>query len=263
MSKTGLFPELEVSLVKGGEYSGRTEKALAMMAQYLESATRLTRTIIAKIIYPLVILHIALFVPGFVKFFLGKVSLFAYLFGTLWQILEVYAILFGMYLGIRWLRKNETTGAVLDLLVLCMPGIGGYLRSVALAKYSMCLRSLYEAGISLRDGLRIAGEACGNRFIARRMSVAQRCVDEGKSLVEAFESADCFPKEVVAMVETGEESGKLDAILAKIQQYSEDEVQFRGQRLSIYIYFIVLFVYFVIMITLIMQMFGAYVSALQ
>ena len=235
------FDELFVNLVEVGEAGGILDTVLQRLSVYIEKAAALKRKVKSAMIYPATIVGVAFIVvifmltfviPTFAKMFstMGadlplptliviKLSEFAQRFW--WLILAGAA---GVVLGIRAYYRTEGGKSVIDALLLKLPIFGTLIRKVAVARFTRTLGTLVSSGVPILEGLRITARTAGNRVVERAVLDTRASVTAGKTLAEPLKASTVFPPMVVQMISVGEQTGALDAMLNKIADFYDDEV---------------------------------------
>ena len=235
------FDELYVNLVEVGEAGGILDTVLQRLSVYIEKAAALKRKVKSAMIYPLTIVGVAFIVvifmltfviPTFAKMFAGmgadlplptliviRLSDFATRF---WWLIIGAAI--GIVVGIRAYYKTEGGRSLIDALVLKLPVFGTLIRKVSVARFTRTLGTLVSSGVPILEGLRITARTAGNRVVERAVLETRASVTAGKTLAEPLKASTVFPPMVVQMISVGEQTGALDAMLNKIADFYDDEV---------------------------------------
>ena len=235
------FDELFVNLVEVGEAGGILDTVLQRLSVYIEKAAALKRKVKSAMIYPLTIVGVAFIVvifmltfviPTFAKMFAGmgadlplptliviKLSDFATSFWWL-----IIGSVIGIVVGIRAYYKTEGGRSLIDALVLKLPVFGTLIRKVSVARFTRTLGTLVSSGVPILEGLRITARTAGNRVVERAVLETRASVTAGKTLAEPLKASTVFPPMVVQMISVGEQTGALDAMLNKIADFYDDEV---------------------------------------
>ena len=235
------FDELFVNLVEVGEAGGILDTVLQRLSVYIEKAAALKRKVKSAMIYPATIVGVAFIVvifmltfviPTFAKMFSSmgadlplptviviKLSEFATRF---WWLILAGAV--GVVLGIRAYYKTEGGKSVIDALLLKLPIFGTLIRKVAVARFTRTLGTLVSSGVPILEGLRITARTAGNRVVERAVLDTRASVTAGKTLADPLKASTVFPPMVVQMISVGEQTGALDAMLNKIADFYDDEV---------------------------------------
>ena len=113
---------------------------------------------------------------------------------------------------------------LVDAYALRLPVFGVLIRKVAVAKFSRTLGTMISSGVPILDGLDIVAKTAGNRTIEKAIYNVKQSISEGKTIAEPLEKTSVFPPMVCQMIAVGEQSGSIDAMLAKIADFYDDEV---------------------------------------
>jgi type IV pilus assembly protein PilC len=242
-----VFSPLFVSMVRAGEIGGMLEDSLTRVADQLEKEDALHRQVKAAMVYPSVVLTVALGVMLVLVVFV--VPIFAGVlrgFGTNPQEQALPAITqvtvdlshaitgywYLMFVGAgaivfafrRW-KRSVTGRPQWDAIRLKFPfKIGGIVQKIAIARWSRTFSALTAAGVPLIEALDITGRTAGNEVIARVMNDVIDSVKRGGSIAEPLKQSDVFPLMVSQMVAVGESTGELDWMLAKVADFYEERV---------------------------------------
>ena len=239
-----VFNKLFVTMVQAGEAGGTLDKVLTDLAATMEKQAALIRTVRSAMTYPAVVMSVMIIiflallifiVPTFKKLF---TSLHAQLPVPTQVIIKISGIILspmafvvvlvivGAIFGVRKWINTEDGRAKWDALKLRPPIFGPLLHKVALARFSGTLASLVQSGVPILESLDIVSETSGNRVVADVLQQAKTGVREGRSLAEVLkEHEEVIPPLVTQMIEVGEQTGALDAMLAKVAQFYDGEVE--------------------------------------
>lgn len=244
-----VFPDLYVSMVRAGEAGGALEQVLERLADYLESQVRLRNKVGSILIYPLVMFGFACVVVGaLVTVVLPQIT---QLLESLNQPLPFYTrwIIatsnftrvwwWAMFLaagafafGFRALVRTERGRAVYDRVRLKIPVVGRLARLIAIARFARTLSTLLAGGLPIIRALHTAGEVAGNTVLAEAIDAARLSITEGASVARPLRASGEFPPLVTHMIEVGEQSGELEAMLAKVADTYEEQVETAVTRLT-------------------------------
>ena len=239
-----VFDDLYVNLVHAGEVGGLLDTILTRLAIYIEKAMKLKGQIKSAMIYPSAIMGVAVIViavlmifviPIFAKMFLelsgGKVGLPGptqiVIDASNFMIGYWYVILGGIVGAIVGVKKYYATvkgRMVIDKLLLKLPVVGDLIRKASVAKFTRTLGTLLSSGVPLLDGLTICAKTAGNKVIEETLINARVSISGGKTIADPLAASGVFPKMVTHMIAVGESTGALDAMLGKIADFYEDEV---------------------------------------
>jgi len=237
-----VFSPLYIAMVRAGETGGMLESSLLRIADQLEQEDSLRRQVKSAMMYPIVVLTFAMIVLiGLVTFIVPVfVGVFKQFGGDLPMITKVTVgishavtgywfivapiIAFIVYLFRRW-KKSENGRGQWDKFRLRIPmKIGDIVQKIALARWSRTLSALVSAGVPLMQALDITAQTAGNRVVEDAMAAVIDSVKQGGTIAEPLRHSPVFPGMVTQMVAVGEETGALDAMLAKIADFYEDQV---------------------------------------
>ncbi len=236
-----VFSELYVNMVKSGELGGILDVILERLSGYLESAAALRGKIRSAMIYPAVIALVAggvttflliVVVPTFVKIFEevgAELPLPTQILLAVSNFLKHYIIfviigLIAFVVGLRQYYKTEAGSMYIDRLLLRLPLFGALLRKVAVAKFTRTFGTLVKSGVPILQALETVAKTSGNRVIEKAVLAAKEAIREGERISEPLKASGAFPPMVTQMISVGEETGNLDAMLSKIAEFYEQEV---------------------------------------
>ncbi len=235
------FDELFVNLVEVGEAGGILDTVLQRLSVYIEKAAALKRKVKSAMIYPATIVGVAFIVVIFMLTFV--IPTFAKMFSQMgadlplptvivirlsdfvqrfWWLVLAGAV--GIVVGIRAYYRTEGGKSVIDALLLKLPVFGTLIRKVAVARFTRTLGTLVSSGVPILEGLRITARTAGNRVVEKAVLDTRASVTAGKTLAEPLKASTVFPPMVVQMISVGEQTGALDAMLNKIADFYDDEV---------------------------------------
>lgn len=236
-----VFSELYVNMVKAGELGGILDIILERLSAYQESAAALRGKIRAAMIYPAVIALVAggvttflmvVVVPMFVKIFQqvgAELPLPTQILLMLSNFLKRYLVfliigLIAFIVGLRQYYKTEAGSMYIDTLLLRIPLFGPLLRKVAVAKFTRTFGTLVKSGVPILQALDTVARTSGNRVVEKAVLQAKDAIREGERISDPLKASGVFPPMVTQMISVGEETGNLDAMLSKIAEFYEQEV---------------------------------------
>lgn len=237
-----IFTNLFVNLVKAGEAGGILDEILERLANYLESSEELKAKVKGALTYPAVVICIAMGVvvflltfvlPSFQSIFegMGNVELplpTKLLLDTSNFMREYFFFLaIAAAMGVVSLKKFFATKQgirIVDTNSLKMPALGMMLKKVAVARFTRTLGTLIASGVPILQALEVTAETAGNVVIADAVHKTRISIKEGESIAEPLKQSKVFPPMVVQMIAVGEETGELDAMLTKIADFYDSEV---------------------------------------
>jgi type IV pilus assembly protein PilC len=237
-----VFDALFTNLVAAGEVGGILDTILMRLTSYIEKAVKLGRQVKGALLYPIIILVVAM---GVVAVMLGSViPTFQEMYSTfsgatlpaptqfvinlsagfrsLWYVYIGAAI--GLAVGGSWVMSSEKGRLAFDAAILRVPVIGSMLRKVVVARFSRTLGTLLSSGVPILDALEICARTAGNKVIERAIETTRQGVSEGKDVATPLAATKAFPSMVNEMIGVGEQTGTLDQMLQKIADFYEEEV---------------------------------------
>lgn len=237
-----VFDDLYANMVEAGETGGILDTVLNRLAAYIEKASALKAKVKKAMVYPIAIVSVAVVVVAALLIFV--IPTFAKMFtdfgGTLpvptqmvinmshfaasWKGLVLVAVIVGIIFGIRAYGKTPQGRKNMDSLMLKLPVMGDIIRKSAVAKFTRTLGTLITSGVPILEGLDIVARTAGNVVIADAVIMTRSSIAEGKTISEPLEKTKVFPSMVVQMIAVGEATGSLDAMLGKIADFYEIEV---------------------------------------
>jgi len=241
-SSPKVFDALYVNMVEAGETGGILDTILQRLSSYIEKNVRLQRAVKSALVYPVGVLTVA---GGVITLLLWKVvPIFATLFAGLGVDLPlptriVMALsnfvgsIFGLLLlialgaaifGLKIWYGTAQGRFVLDTIVLKLPVLGILMRKIAVARFTRTLGTLISSGVPILEGLDITAKTAGNAVVEKALQQVRRSLEEGKSLTEPLRESEVFPGMVTQMIAVGEQTGAMDAMLQKIADFYEEEV---------------------------------------
>jgi type IV pilus assembly protein PilC len=241
-SSPKVFDPLYVNMVEAGETGGILDTILQRLSTYIEKNVKLQRAVKSALVYPVGVLTVA---GGVITLLLWKVvPIFATLFAGLGVDLPlptkiVIALsnfigsIFGFLIlvafgaaifGLKIWYGTPQGRFVLDTIVLKLPILGILMRKIAVARFTRTLGTLISSGVPILEGLDITAKTSGNAVVERALQKVRRSLEEGKSLTEPLKDSEVFPGMVTQMIAVGEQTGAMDAMLQKIADFYEEEV---------------------------------------
>jgi type IV pilus assembly protein PilC len=235
------FDDLYVNLVAAGEVGGILDTILNRLAAYIEKAMKLKKRVKGAMVYPATIMAIAVVVVGVILIFV--IPTFAKMFAdfgselpaptriviALSNFLKHYIILmiiglFGIRYAIIKYYASPHGRKKIDGLLLKAPIVGPLIRKVAVAKFTRTLGTMISSGVPIMDGLDIVAKTSGNKIVEEAIYNVRTAISEGKTMAEPLAACGVFPPMVVQMISVGEATGAMDAMLSKIADFYDDEV---------------------------------------
>ncbi len=130
----------------------------------------------------------------------------------------------GLIVGIKQIRKHPRGRYYFDAMLLKMPVIGILLRKIAVARFTRTLGTLITSGVPILEGLAITARTSGNAVLEEALMKVRKAIEEGRTIVDPLRESGVFPNMVTQMIGVGEATGAMDAMLQKIADFYEDEV---------------------------------------
>lgn len=244
-----VFDELYVSLVAAGETGGILDTILTRLSTYLEKSLRIRRRVRGALIYPAVVLTVAIIAATVLLIFVIPV------FGAMFKefgselpgptrfivalsdfvrhnLILIIFVVIGIVLGIRAILRTKQGREAWDRISLRMPIFGELLRKNAVAKFTRTLGTMISSGVPILDSLEIVAKTSGNKVIEHAVMKTRDRIAEGKTIAEPLAETGVFPPMVIQMITVGEATGALDVMLSKIADFYEDEVDATVDTLS-------------------------------
>ena len=236
-----VFDTLFVSMVKAGETGGALNELLDRVAGYMEKTLKLKRKVKSAMVYPIVVICMAIVitlvllikvVPTFKEIYdsLGhELPAMTQVLITLSENLRssfLFAIfiLVGLFIFFVNYKKTKSGSLQIDRITLKLPIFGPLIQKVAISRFSRTLATLIQSGVPILTSLEIVGKSSGNRVIEIVSNDACDHIRDGESISEPLSKSDVFPKMVIRMISVGEKTGKMEAMLTKIAEFYDDQV---------------------------------------
>jgi type IV pilus assembly protein PilC len=235
------FDELFVNMIAAGEAGGILDTILKRLATYIEKAVKLKSQVKGAMVYPVAVIAIAGIViavilwkviPTFAAMFEGLgaqlplptriVIAMSNWFVRLLPFLVIFTVAF-VFLFKRYYATHAGR-RVVDRMILRLPILGVLMQKIAVARFCRTLATLISSGVPILDGLEITARTAGNSIIEDAIMAVRKAVEGGLTLAQPLKESGVFPNMVVQMIGVGEQTGALDAMLSKIAEFYEDEV---------------------------------------
>jgi type IV pilus assembly protein PilC len=240
-----VFDQLYSNMVEAGETGGILDLILQRLSTFIEKIVKLKRDVISALIYPAAVILLAVaavavimvvVIPQFQNIFMGLlgpgeplplptrivVGISNFMAG--WGGLAILVFVIGTVVSLKFYYKTPRGRKQIDSLLLKMPILGSIFLKIAVARFSRTLSTLLSSGVPILQSLDITAKTAGNVVIEEAIINIRTAVEQGKSFVEPLRAADVFPHMVSQMVGIGEQTGALDAMLGKIADFYEQEV---------------------------------------
>jgi type IV pilus assembly protein PilC len=237
-----VFDALYVNLVEAGETGGILDTILQRLSSYIEKNVKLKRAVKSALVYPVAVLGVAAavitlllwkVVPIFATLFLGLgVNLplptrivigLSNFVGSIFGLLILVGFI-GSIIGLKVWYQTPGGRMALDRVLLKLPLVGVLLRKIAVARFTRTLGTLISSGVPILEGLEITARTAGNAVIEKSLMEVRKGLEAGRNLADPLKETDVFPGMVTQMIGVGEQTGAMDAMLQKIADFYEDEV---------------------------------------
>jgi type IV pilus assembly protein PilC len=237
-----VFDPLYSNMVEAGETGGILDTILQRLSTYIEKNVKLQRAVKSALVYPIGVLTVA---AGVITLLLWKVvPVFATLFaglgvdlplptkiviglsnfvGSIFGLLIVVALVAGI-VGLKVWYGTPQGRMAIDTVILKIPVLGIVMRKIAVARFTRTLGTLIASGVPILEGLDITAKTSGNAVVEKALNKVRKSLEEGKSLTEPLKESEVFPGMVTQMIAVGEQTGAMDAMLQKIADFYEEEV---------------------------------------
>jgi len=226
-----LFTPVQLKIIEVGEKGGRLAENIQSIADDLEQNWRLQLKLIINLIYPVILLHAAVFIPAIQTLVLeGFVPFLKRLFPF---VISLYSFLFIIWLAAKISNKYRKVKHLFQVVGLHLLIIGPLLRRLAIARFFANLGILYRSGAGIVSSLETAAESCGNLVIKNSILSVVPEIRRGETLTSALSKVPHLPLVAIDMVSAGEESGKLEEMFAKLAQNYQAESNATIQKLII------------------------------
>jgi len=240
-----VFDGLYTHMVEAGETGGVLDLILQRLATLIEKVVKLKRSIVSASIYPAAVILVAVgaiaiimivVIPQFEQIFLGllgpgellplptRIVMGISNFLAGWGGLALLVSAIGTGIGISFLYKTPKGRWRIDSLLLKTPIFGSILRKIAVARFSRILSTLLSSGVPILQSLDITAKTAGNVVVEDAILKVRTGVERGENFVDPLKATNVFPHMVAQMVGVGEQTGAMDAMLGKIADFYEDEV---------------------------------------
>jgi type IV pilus assembly protein PilC len=244
-----VFSELYVNMVRSGELGGVLDVILDRLSVYMEKAEALRRKIKSAMMYPTIVISVAVLVvvflmvkviPTFEEVFAsfgkklpalteGMVQVSRFL-QHWWYFMAGFV--FAAYTGLKMFAKTPKGAYILDGLILKLPVVGPLQQKSAVAKFARTLGTLLKSGVPILEALETVAKTAGNKRVEEVINNARISIREGQGMTEPLKKGGIFPPMVIQMVSVGEETGKIDDMLTRAANFYEEEVDTAVEGLS-------------------------------
>ncbi len=235
------FDNLFCNMIEAGETGGVLDTILSRLAFFLEKSLALRKKIRGAMTYPIICLAISILILAIILIFV--VPVFEQMFAGFGHALPmptqivvtmsgfvkdyffyiVILIAFVLFL-FRKIYSSEKGQLFFDKVLLSVPVFGPLLRKVAVAKFTRTLATMLQSGVPILEALQVVAKTANNKIIERAVFRVSEAIAEGRPIAEPLEESGVFPHMVVQMINVGESVGALDAMLTKIADFYDEEV---------------------------------------
>jgi type IV pilus assembly protein PilC len=237
------FDNLYVSMIQAGEVGGVLDEVLTRLAKLLEDVARLQNQIKSALAYPTVVGFLATAI--FLGMTIFLIPIFAAIFVSLnvalppltqflmncsqlirsWQSIIVVAVIVGLRIAMIQYYKTRVGKETIDRLSLKVPLFGDLIQKSSVARFSRTFGALTRSGVPILTSLEIVRNTSGNQVVANAIDAARIEIQQGGMISIALQKENVFPPMAIQMISIGEETGEIDAMLMKIADFYEDEVE--------------------------------------
>lgn len=237
-----VFNRLYVSMVKAGEAGGLLSEILDRLAGFLEASSRLTKKVKSAMMYPIIVISIAMLITVFLM--LKVVPVFAEIFSDFgsklpaptqflidvsdfmkssWYIL--LGTLIGIIYGFRYWVNSKRGEQQWDVIKLKFPVFGPLVHKICMSRFARTFAQLIRSGVPILEVLQIVGETSGNTVVTKALVNVSADVERGDTLTNALNKQPIFPAMMLRMVSAGESTGKIDVMLEKMADFWDEEIE--------------------------------------
>jgi len=240
-----VFDQLYSNMVEAGETGGILDLILQRLSTFIEKLVKLKRDVVSAMIYPAAVIVMAIgavavimvvVIPQFEQIFLGLlgpgeqlplptrivVGISNFLAG--WGGVVILGTIIGTVTALRFYYRTTGGRRNIDRLILKIPILGDIMRKIAVARFSRTLSTMLSSGVPILQSLDITARTSGNVIIEEAIISVRTGVERGENFVDPLKATEVFPHMVAQMVGIGEQTGALDAMLGKIADFYEQEV---------------------------------------
>jgi type IV pilus assembly protein PilC len=236
-----VYDDLYVNLVAAGEVGGILDTILNRLATYMEKNLKLIRQVKGAMVYPSVVLAVAIGVTAVLLIFVIPVfeKMFKDFGGTLpaptqfvidlsnalrANMLPVIVGIILVFVLYRVISRTPRGRLIFDSIILKAPVFGPLMRKVAVAKFTRTLGTMISSGVPILDALQITAKSAGNKVVENAIMYTRERISEGRTMADPLAETGVFPPRVVQRIAVGESTGAMDAMLQKIADFYEEEV---------------------------------------
>jgi len=236
-----VFGDLYANMVKGGETGGQLAETIARLAGFLEASAKLRRKAKSALMYPVIVLCIAIAIA------IGMITFIVPVFGEMFADFDaelpgptqfllnvsagmrkygiyVLAVVVAMVIAFKKWKSTDRGAYAFDQFILRLPVFGDLNRKVAAARFARTFGQLIRSGVPIMDALQIVAGATGNRVASRVILDGRDAVEKGEPLSKSMANQKVLPIMLVRMLQAGEKTGKVDEMMDNIAAFYEDEI---------------------------------------
>ncbi len=236
-----VFDDLTTNMIEAGETGGILDTILQRLSTHIEKIVKLRAAVKSASMYPITIISFTVLIVFFLLWKIVPIftNLFASLnaklplptiivirlssfIGSFWYLLLGFPVV--LFIVHRQVKKTPKGRLWLDNMQLKLPKIGPVMRKIAIARFTRTLGTLITSGVPILDGLAITARTSGNAVIEQALMRVRRAVETGRTIIDPLRDSGIFPNMVVQMIGAGEQTGAMDAMLQKIGDFYEEEV---------------------------------------
>ncbi|UCC44299.1 MAG: type II secretion system F family protein [Candidatus Zixiibacteriota bacterium] len=236
-----IFDQLYTNMVEAGEVGGALDAILVRLAVYREKADQLIRKVKGAMVYPAVVVVVAVGVTVAMLTFI--VPVFAKMFGGVGAelpaptqvVLNISNFLKGNFMALiggligllavfLWWKRTPAGALLFDKFLLRLPVLGNLVRKSSVARFARTLSTLLASGVSILEALKITAKTAGNLVVSRAINKSVLAIAEGDTITGPLKETGVFPPMVTQMIGVGEKTGGLDEMLNKIADFYDEEV---------------------------------------
>lgn len=237
-----IFSRLYISMVKAGESGGMLAEVLDRLAGFLEASARLRKKVKSAMTYPVIVISIALAITTFL--IVKVVPVFASIFADFgaklpaptqflidlsdfvrgyWYI--IVGVIVGIVFAIRSWITSKKGAETWDRWKLKLPVFGPLTHKICMSRFARTFAQLIRSGVPILEVMQIVGDTSGNSVVTKAINSVSADVERGDHLTAALSRQPIFPPMMLRMVAAGESTGKIDAMLEKIADFWDEEIE--------------------------------------
>ena len=254
-----IFSDFQQAMISAGEASGRIDTMMGRLSSALEQEYTLRNNIKKEMFEPIATLLLSFLLPPLVLVVVDH-NMHAYLVQAVYPLLDTAAVLLVIYVVGKLLAQFKF---VFDAIAYALPGIGGAIRMISVARFSRALASLYAAGVGIPEAIRFSAAATGNEFLKRRLVSAIPAIQGGHGIAASLAATRVLPAMAISMLGTGEQTGGLDMTMDKVAEYYEQESVVRLHQLTVTLRTVALILGGIRVTMILISFYGGYASQIN